>query len=36
MTETSLVPLSAEADGLSVGEMYSGLVATAVTRGTSG
>jgi D-alanine-D-alanine ligase len=33
MTETSLVPLSADADGLSVGEMYSTLVATAVARG---
>jgi D-alanine-D-alanine ligase len=33
MTDTSLVPLSASADGLSVGEMYSGLVTAAVTRG---
>jgi D-alanine-D-alanine ligase len=36
MTETSLVPLSAEAGGLSVGEMYSGLVADAVSRGRAG
>jgi D-alanine-D-alanine ligase len=32
MTETSLVPLSADADGLSVGEMYSALVADAISR----
>jgi D-alanine-D-alanine ligase len=36
MTETSLVPLSAQATGLTVGGMYSGLVAAAVTRGPGG
>ncbi len=35
MTETSLVPLSAEAGGLSVGAMYSSLVEAAVDRGHS-
>ncbi len=33
MTETSLVPLAAQADGLSVGEIYSRLVEAAVNRG---
>jgi D-alanine-D-alanine ligase len=33
MTETSLLPLSAEAAGISVGEMYADLVGVAIRRG---